>query len=319
MGSAEGTVTARRAIAIALLALLASSSCGGGASDETDWMASLPDSANLASLSIPGTHDSGAMYEPLAGLAKAQDLTFAQQLDAGVRYFDVRCRDVDDKFLIYHGGIDQMQTFDVVLATFDTFLTAHPHETVIMSVKEETLESGETMPFDAAFMAYVAAEPARWYTGATVPALGDGRGKIVLLRRFDTTDTAPLGIDATNWADNASFAITGSDATLAIEDNYIVGSGSAGNDAKWADITANLGSAAAAGASSPALFLTYTSGYQTVHDLPVITLVSDDIDARLDTYFADPANAHVHLGAVVMDFVVETRAAAIIDTNAAPP
>ena len=103
------------------------------------------------------------MYEPYPGIAQAQHLTIAEQLAAGIRYFDLRCRAAtsdDHKFDIYHGAIDQNQTFDDVLATLYAFLDAHPHEAVIASVKEEAAESGATRsPFDQLFARYVAAAP----------------------------------------------------------------------------------------------------------------------------------------------------------------
>ena len=278
--------------------------CAGSPSGEPDWMARLPDTQLLSQLSIPGTHDSGAMYEPYPGIAQAQHLTIAEQLAAGIRYLDLRCRDVDDQFFIYHGAIDQNQTFDEALATLYTFLDAHPHELVIASVKEEAVASGATIPFDQVLARYVAAAPDRWALAPHLPVLGDARGKLVLVRRFATTG-APLGIDATAWADNASFSIQSSDAMLRIEDNYMVSD----NDAKWAAITANL-----AAVGDPAvLFLTYTSGYQMVSGLPDITLVSDDIDARLDAWLA--ANPAAQTGVLVTDFATEARTAAIVATN----
>ena len=110
-------------------------------------------------------------------------------------------------------------------------------------------------------------------------------------------------------ADNATFSIANGDAMLRIEDNYVV----ADNDDKWASITANL---AAAAAGDPAtLYLTYTSGYQTVDALNNITIVSDDINKRLDTWLGDATNQHAHTGVLVMDFAIESRSAAIISTN----
>src|SRR5688500_16988143 len=58
----------------------------------SNWMGSLPDATNVAQLSIPGTHDSGARTEPVGGTAKCQNLSIADQLTAGVRYLDIRCR-----------------------------------------------------------------------------------------------------------------------------------------------------------------------------------------------------------------------------------
>lgn len=293
-----------RAVFLALLVV----GCSQPASGEPDWMADLADTRMIAELSIPGTHDSGARFDLTQGLAKTQDLTIAEQLTAGVRYFDVRCRHVGDQFLIYHGGVDQNQTFDEVLATMYAFLDAHPHETILASVKEESVPTQNTRSFEATFNAYVAQAPARWVLAPTPPRLGDVRGKVVLLRRFDAT-TTPLGIDATVWADNATFTISDADAHLRIEDEYVVTS----NDLKWTAIT-NLLAEAAAG-DPTTWMLTYTSGYQLISELPHITLVSDDINARLDTFLADPANAHAHLGTLAMDFVTSARVEAVLSTN----
>jgi 1-phosphatidylinositol phosphodiesterase len=271
-------------------------------------MASIADTRSLSELSIPGTHDSGARFEPYPGIAKTQNLTIADQLAGGIRFFDMRCRNFDDQFLIYHGPIDQNQTFDEVLATMSGFLTAHPGEAVIMSVKEEVMSQGATMTFEQVFDGYVASSPSRWYLEPSVPLLGDVRGQIVLLRRFDATAT-PLGIDASPWADNATFTIANGAATLRIEDNYDL----MDNDSKWSDITALLDEAQ--NGDPATLFLTYTSGFQTVNGLNDITIVSDDINQRLDRWLADPANRHAHTGVVPMDFVTASRARSVIATN----
>ena len=275
--------------------------CSSAPNDESGWMTALDDASNLAELSIPGTHDSGAMFEPAPALAKCQDLTIADQLAAGIRFFDIRCRHYQDAFLIYHGSIDQNQTFDDVLATMSSFLDAHPGETVIMSIQEEASPDQDTRTFADTFASYVAQDPDRWYLGPPVPALGDVRGKIALLRRFDAT--APMGIDASVWPDNMTFSTDGN--ALRIEDEYMVVT----NDAKWTAITNLLGEAS--GATTSPLFLTYTSGYQTIDGLPNITSVSDDINARLDAMLPGAG----HLGVLVMDHVTAARAHAVIETN----
>jgi 1-phosphatidylinositol phosphodiesterase len=271
-------------------------------------MASLPDTRGLSELSIPGSHDSGARFEPYPGLAKTQSLTIADQLTAGIRYFDMRCRNFDDQFLIYHGPIDQNQTFDDVLSTMSSFLDAHPHETLIMSVKEEVASQGATMTFEQVFDGYVASSPDRWYLSPAVPQLGDVRGKIVLLRRFDATAT-PLGIDASAWADNTTFTLATPDATMRIEDFYNL----IDNDSKWNAITALLGEASTGDPST--LYLTYTSGFQTINQLNDITVVSDDINGRLDDWLRDPANRRARAGVIVMDFVNASRAESVSTIN----
>ncbi len=291
----------------ALIAIVVLTACGGSTEDPA-WMARFDDNRSLTALSIPGTHDSGAHEEPYPGLAKCQDLTIAQQLAAGVRYFDLRCRHFNDTFLIYHGAIDQEQTFDDVLATLYAFLDAHPSETIIASVKEEAVSSGTTRSFEATFADYQSRSPEHWLLGASIPRLGDARGKLVLLRRFAAT-AAPLGIDATVWADSATFTIEDADARLRVQDEYVVAS----NDAKWAAIDALL-TEARTDTSPATLFLDYTSGYQTMNALPNITSVSDDINVRLDASLAAIVGP-AHLGILVMDHVTAARVRAVIATN----
>ena len=283
-----------------VLAVLAA--CGESA--DPGWMAAQDDATKLSALSIPGTHDSGARFEPAPGIARTQTLTIGEQLDAGVRYLDIRCRHFEDAFLIYHGSIDQNQSYDEVLATLTSFLDAHPTETIIASVKEESLPQGNTRTFAQTFDDYLARDPDRWYLGDRIPALGDVRGKIVLLRRFDTP-RSPLGLDASPWPDNTVFSVANA-ATMRIQDAYMVTS----NDAKWSAITALLAEAQAGPPDT--LFLDYTSGYQTMNALPNVPVVADDINARLDTYLP---SASGRLGVLVMDFLTADRAAAVVEMN----
>lgn len=292
-----------RALGLCVLAACAS---GPTAPPAVAWMDRFDDATSLAALSIPGTHDSGAHEEPYPGLAKTQDLSIAEQLDAGVRFFDVRCRHYQDAFLIYHGGVDQEQTFEDVLAAFATFLAAHPREVVIASVKEESVPDSNTRTFEATFRDYVARGLAPWRLAGDVPMLGAARGQLVLLRRFTATGD-PLGLDASVWPDNTSFTIDGP-PRLRVQDAYVVTS----NDAKWAASEALLAEAAAAPPGDTTLYLDFTSGYQEVMGLPNITLVSDDLDARLD---AKLAGLVAHLGVLIMDHVTRARVAAVIATN----
>lgn len=273
-------------------------------SSPAEWMAAQEDTRTLASLSIPGTHDAGARFEPIAGLAKTQELTIAEQLEAGVRFFDVRCRHYEDGFLIYHGAVDQNQTYAEVLATMTGFLDGHPDEVVIVSVQEEATPDKNTRSFEATFDSYL--DPTRWALGATIPTLGDVRGKLVLLRRFAAGKA--LGLDATAWPDDSPEAFT-IGGQLRVQDAYTV----ADNDLKWSRITALLDEARAT--RDGTLFLNFTSGKREIDGLSNIPVVSDNINPRLDALLADPVNKAAHLGVLVMDHVTSARVSAVVDTN----
>jgi 1-phosphatidylinositol phosphodiesterase len=273
----------------------------------TNWMSAVADSASLAQLSIPGSHDSCARVEPFPGTARCQDLALGDQLAAGVRFLDIRCRNIGNKFAIHHNSIYQYMNFDDVLNAAFGFLSSNPTETIVMSVREEYAAANCTNSFEQTFDSYTQENPSGWYLGPRIPSLGEARGKIVLLRRFAAVAT-PKGIDATAWADNTTFAIDSGWARLQVEDSYSVSD----DNTKWTQISANL---AAAPASSPeVLFLTYTSGTQSwIFGLPDIPSVSSTINPALSNYFS--ANASGRFGITAMDFVDSNKSALILSTN----
>ncbi|MVT43897.1 phosphatidylinositol-specific phospholipase C domain-containing protein [Chitinophaga oryziterrae] len=272
-----------------------------------NWMTSLPDNSSLAALSIPGTHDSGARFEPVSGTAKCQNLTIAEQLEAGIRFLDIRCRHIGDAFAIHHGSIYQNQNFNDVMLTCTAFLNNHPGECIVMCVKEEYDATNNTRTFEQTFDAYVQTYSSYWSLGATIPSLGQVRGKIVLLRRFGAAAT-PKGIDATAWADNTTFTISNSNASLRVQDQYVVPD----NTAKWNNISALLNEAKTL---NPAvLYVNFTSGYKSlIFSIPSITTVSNSINPSVTTYFT--SNTHGRFGIIPMDFAESARATLIYNTN----
>lgn len=165
-----------------------------------DWMRSLADGRSLASLSIPGTHETMAIHG--GDYTQTQEdfgdsgATLAAQLNAGIRMVDIRARVNDgNTFTIHHGSTYQNANFDDVLNTIATFFAAHPRETVLMRLKQEctgeigscTDSSGQAS-FPDIFDAYVAKHPGLFWvpsvtrsTAADVPTLGAVRGTIVLV------------------------------------------------------------------------------------------------------------------------------------------
>jgi 1-phosphatidylinositol phosphodiesterase len=288
-----------------------------GGFDMTSWMGQFPTTRSLAALSIPGTHDTGATIDApgTTGTTKCQDLTVDAQLTAGVRYMDIRLKALDDThFEVFHTNVDQSLTFDAVLTSIFTFFTAHPTETVVMSLKQEQGPAGGvTKSFEQIFGSYVAQHADRWYLGATVPTLADARGKIVVLRRFGAT-SLPTGIDVSSgWADNTTFTLANGDATLRIQDYYEI----TDDPSKWTAITSLFDEAtqsAADAGTPPVLFLNNTSAYLPLNGgLEDIPSVSNTINPQLASYFGTAKTGRY--GIVAMDFVDATKAAGIVRTN----
>lgn len=272
------------------------------------WMSGLQDNISISRISIPGTHDSGATIEvpSNSGTAKTQNLTISEQLNAGVRFLDIRCRHIDNSFAIHHGPIYQNLNFDDVLNACYSFLESHPSETIIMSVKEEYNASNTSRSFEKTFDSYVQKNPSKWDLGTNIPTLGTIRGKIRLLRRFPA-ETAK-GINATAWADNTTFEINNAEAQMKIQDYYKV----TNNDDKWTAISSIFNEAKAN--TGNRLFINFTSGYKPLlFGIPSIPTVSNSINPKLTTFFQ--TNTQGTYGTVPIDFVNAEISALIVNTN----
>ncbi|MGW7103373.1 phosphatidylinositol-specific phospholipase C [Streptomyces sp. NPDC054838] len=146
-----------------------------------DWMAGLADSTPLQRMTIPGTHDSGARQGGL--YVACQNTSVAEQLDAGIRFLDVRCRVTGGSFAIHHGSFYQGLMFGDVLVACWNFLAAHPSETVLMRVKQEYSTDSDAA-FRAVFDDYLDNRGWRplFRIADTLPgSLGPARGRVVLL------------------------------------------------------------------------------------------------------------------------------------------
>lgn len=266
------------------------------------WMGALVSDWPIQQLSIPGSHDSGALLEPLAGTAKCQDLTITGQLAAGARFLDIRCRHVGDTFVIHHGPIDQKLTYESVLDSVINFLKANPGECVILSVKEEYQADKNTRSFDQTFDRYVAKDPERWWLRPELPRLSQVRGKIVLFRRFPSTSKAK-GIDASNWPDNKTF----SSGLLRVQDVYQ----SPNPETKWWAVESLLKEAREGNPDT--LFVNFTSATGSRMGIPNIPSMSTPMNQKITAYFMNQPKTRC--GIIVMDFVNEGRCRLIYETN----
>ncbi len=165
-----------------------------------DWMARLDDSLLLSEITLPGTHDSATKYVQLAWFSKCQSLDVGGQLEAGFRYLDVRLGADGDRLMLMHGftkcktsALGGALYLDEVLRQCCAFLDAHPAETVIFAVKQEHGDES-VAAFQLLLDSYVQKNPDHWLLTDKVPTLGEARGKLVLMRRYE--DEAGLGRNA---------------------------------------------------------------------------------------------------------------------------
>jgi 1-phosphatidylinositol phosphodiesterase len=278
------------------------------AQDLSRWMGQIPPARSIAELAIPGTHDSGALYENFRGATKCQNLSITDQLNIGVRFLDVRCRHVHDGFLIYHGSVYQRLSFEEVLKSCESFLGQNPRECVIMSIQEEYKPKSDTRLFDQTVQAYLAEDPKRWWLEDRIPTLGQAAGKIVLFRRFPTSSTL-LGLTAQPWPDNTNFSNSGPSFRFAVQDRYEL-------PHPREKITAIEQAYQAAAKSDPnCLYVNFTSGYKPLWFLgiPRIMAVENVVKPWLIAYLQNPA--HPRNGITVLNFADETECRLLIRAN----
>ena len=165
-----------------------------------DWMAALDDELLLSDLVLPGSHDSATQYVQLAFFSRCQALSIGEQLEAGCRYLDIRLGDAgkgEDYPRLMHGFtacktslLGGTLHLDELLAQCYAFLTQHPTETVVFAVKHEHGEAS-TADFEEILDGFTSARPGFWLLSDAIPTLGEARGKLVLMRRYE--DEAGLG------------------------------------------------------------------------------------------------------------------------------
>jgi 1-phosphatidylinositol phosphodiesterase len=196
------------------------------AQSQTDdaWMRNIPDTTLLCNLSIPGTHDSGALDGGEA--FQTQDVSIEEQLQMGIRCFDIRLKACENNLLgVYHSIVFQDAYWETdVLPTFISFLKSHPSETLIVMLKKE---GGDGQEF-ARLLSQSLNDTL--HSKFFIPNfkrdmnLGECRGKILFIHRDQLLENFP-GAQCHGWKDNATCRITLKDAQgnttdLSVEDEY---------------------------------------------------------------------------------------------------
>ncbi|KAK4497629.1 hypothetical protein PRZ48_010282 [Zasmidium cellare] len=203
-------------------------------SSAATWMRAYSDDTPIVHLNIPGTHDAATWnyslatqqaLKPVTDLAnitevdpsfyRCQDMSMVRMLDAGIRVFDLRyAYDVTKTSLVFwHGTALQSETATVedILFGFYNWLDEHPSEALFLSFQHE----GGNDDYGTQMLLYNAlTSPASQkyivQTRGAIGTLGQARGKVTLLRRFDL-NLLPASYEATipgihfspnDWTDN---------------------------------------------------------------------------------------------------------------------
>jgi 1-phosphatidylinositol phosphodiesterase len=276
--------------------------------DYSSWMGQVEDSRSLTNMTIPGSHDSGALYSVADLAGKCQDLTIAEQLVAGVRYLDVRLQASNNALYVVHGFINEGLSFESLLKSVVSFLGSHPSESVLLSVKEEAKPSFSSKSFDTLLSEAVTSYGDYFLSDRRLPSsLGNARGKMVLLSRYSGNS---LGIDCygdNEWGDpiNATSSNT-FDLSLGqaihVQDHYKLKDA----DTKWNEATEALSYAVA----HPAvLTLNFYTGYLVSGFPPSYApSIAKTINPKIVSSLPKARN-----GVIILDFVTTNLVASVLE------
>jgi len=254
------------------------------------WMSRLPDSVMISHLSLPGTHNSCALHDGLSfGFAKCQSWQLSKQLKSGIRFIDIRCRHVSDRFLIHHGVIAQRMTFTEVRDVCQDFLRKHQSECIVMSIKEESTADGNTRSFADTFADATKNDEKLWHISHEAPELRQVRNRIVLVDRAGT-------LGGLNWG------------RMLRQDEYM-----APLALKQQLIREHFDKALKV--ENVQWFVNFCSGTVPGNLLTPKMYAAQSNEFTLDFIKQQSGNRPVRLGTVVMDFPGEDLIEQIIETN----
>jgi 1-phosphatidylinositol phosphodiesterase len=299
----------------------------------TSWMRYVPDDTSVMALSIPGTHNSCSIHGVL-GVGKTQDLDLPDQLNAGIRFLDIRFTHYQDNLCVHHDIICTERSYVNVLTTCFNFLRQHPSETILMSVDHESrfddtlgkfapsqivcrLPLADTAScrknsrsFEDTFNAKTweciediplfynfTATPPDSNSVATSPALtskttlGDVRGKIVLLRRFEGSQE--VGFDLSYWPEDQCFR-SPTPPFYDVEDRYQ----NPGKDDKFDYVVDHIEKARHGDPDE--LYITFSSAVGLT-----ARSYSNELNPRLNGYLAKSPPGRI--GIIAMDYYQEPK------------
>ena len=318
------------------LSILAGNTAETAYSYADEWMAGIPDEALLSSINIPATHDTGTAgvvedLIPSVSITSCQNLYYDEQLNMGVRSFDIRANATKDDasaadVKIVHGGeLWQCQekngsdlTLQSILNTSLGFLEKHKSETVILTVKPD---AGSTIGLEHAVAEFIEKNKNKVYSGGDIPSMKEARGKIIFLRRFNLTKNydssveRAMGFNLTNWDDikykDYKYAYKLYDDGknhVYIQDAY----NTYGSE-KWPYILETMKQTTGQDTSHPIEYNSWVFNYTSCSQGAPLGL-TQEINPRL---FKDEDNCidNRFLGTVMLNFIDEPMSRLIYETN----
>ena len=169
-----------------------------------NWMKDIPDETKLSEMTIPGTHDSLALFGICC--ARTQTWTLVEQMKAGIRYFDVRLRRINDTLRAYHAFVDQKEMFDSILVYAFNFLEQNPTETIIFELCSEYDPLNCTKSFKDLYEEYTQPyqDKIKVYENQDI-TMGEIRGKLFVIKVFEGSTSCITNFFIQNsWSINFS-------------------------------------------------------------------------------------------------------------------
>ncbi|MGD7788504.1 phosphatidylinositol-specific phospholipase C [Propionibacteriaceae bacterium Y1700] len=259
----------------------------------TSWTRAIDGHRSLASLTIPGTHDTCALnYTPFV---RCQSYGPRDQLKMGVRFFDLRPADEPD-MPIHHGPVYVDNTMVNVLNGCRSFLKEHPSETVLVLIKQEHTTSSAadfgarwrrtTKPFNDILL-----------TPEKLPTLAEARGKVVVITRAGGVPGVPY-------------------SSAVVSDKYEVTSRDNARDVKWPIVRSALNKADSWDSSRSKLHITFCSGNGTPRPWADPGDINEVIEPLLRDWLTKrTARSGERLGVVLVDFAKKAKIEQIAARN----
>jgi 1-phosphatidylinositol phosphodiesterase len=270
---------------------------------------------SLASITLPGTHDSGTSnYGKFwAPYAKCQDVNINKQLEWGVRFLDLRVGfDGFTNPQICHGSAGHAnRSLNQVLLGVRNFLIQYSSECVVLLFDDEynegkrLIDAIEALLYNNDYRDYV-------YDKPDIPHLNDARGKMIYWRRYDYS-LVGRGLKVPIFKKYLLFPLY-ENAYLSTQDNY-----ECSDKEKWKDVEDFLGIALRSAGEVPPivnLIISFTSYY---HGIPLPRLTATFMNPKIKNYISKYQRANggwpIHLGIIASDFVSQDLAHRMLCTN----